>query len=360
MRFLILLMLLGALNASAIEVKKPSETEVERLSLDTEYYQKYLAIEGFPVIASAQVSDYALKEAVFVIRQMIGHRPDVLHALNTENVRLTIMGVNQFTTDVPEHSHLKPAAYWDKRARGLGSSKRAPAVSVGEENLLGYDGDPYREESIMVHEFAHSIHHGLRILDPKFQQRLEQTYNRAKLKGLWKKKYAGQNPAEYFAECVQSWFDTNREDDHDHNHVNTRKELIEYDNEAAKLMREIFGDNDWRYIRPDLRNGGDGHLEGYDVSAAPKFVWPEAIVKAFSDHQSGKGLAQIQPAVLDGFSLPSVESKHKIQLRVKNRTAQTLRLYWIDFKGECKPLGQVDPDRELVQQTFGTHRWVLT
>jgi len=27
---------------------------------------------------------------------------------------------------------------------------------------------------------------------------------------------------EYWAEAVQSWFDTNREPDHDHNHVNTR------------------------------------------------------------------------------------------------------------------------------------------
>ena len=40
--------------------------------------------------------------------------------------------------------------------------------------------------------------------------------------GLWKGKYASVNHHEYFAEGVQSWFDNNRENDHDHNHVNTR------------------------------------------------------------------------------------------------------------------------------------------
>ena len=38
----------------------------------------------------------------------------------------------------------------------------------------------------------------------------------------------------------------NREDDHDHNHVNTRKELVEYDPAVAKLCEEVFGkENPW-------------------------------------------------------------------------------------------------------------------
>ncbi|MDA7675153.1 hypothetical protein N8583_02130, partial [Akkermansiaceae bacterium] len=56
---------------------------------------------------------------------------------------------------------------------------------------------------------------------------------------------------EYWAEAVQSWFGTNREDDHDHNHVNTRAELIAYDPAIAKLCAEVFGENDWVYQRPD-------------------------------------------------------------------------------------------------------------
>ena len=47
------------------------------------------------------------------------------------------------------------------------------------------------------------------------------------------------NDREYFAEGVQSWFDNNREPDHDHNHVNTRAELIEYDPALAALFSGI-------------------------------------------------------------------------------------------------------------------------
>ena len=94
--------------------------------------------------------------------------------------------------------------------------------------------------------------------------------------GLWKGKYAGStNHHEYFAEGVQSWFDDNREDDHDHNHVNTRAELIEYDPGLAALCEEVFGETELAYTKPTTRLVG--HLEGYDPSTAPTFVWPKRL-----------------------------------------------------------------------------------
>jgi hypothetical protein len=96
--------------------------------------------------------------------------------------------------------------------------------------------------------------------------------------GLWKGKYASTNHHEYFAEGVQSWFDNNRENDHDHNHVNTRAELLEYDPALATLCKEVFGDTELKYTRPATRL--KDHLAGYDPSQAPKFVWPERLDKA--------------------------------------------------------------------------------
>jgi hypothetical protein len=96
--------------------------------------------------------------------------------------------------------------------------------------------------------------------------------------GLWAGKYASTNHHEYFAEGVQSWFDDNREDDHDHNHVNTRAELLEYDPGLAGLCREVFGETVLRYTKPTTRL--EGHLEGYDPAAAPRFVWPERLREA--------------------------------------------------------------------------------
>ena len=101
-----------------------------------------------------------------------------------------------------------------------------PVVSCGEENMLGYRGDPYSTENILIHEFGHGIDGvGLRAVDPTFRTRLRKAFTDAMKKGLWKGTYAASNPGEYWAEAVQSWFDTNRQNDSQHNHVDTREEL---------------------------------------------------------------------------------------------------------------------------------------
>jgi hypothetical protein len=115
-------------------------------------------------------------------------------------------------------------------------------------------------------------------VDPTFDPRLKAAYDAAMLEGLWKGKYPSVNHHEYFAEGVQSWFDNNREDDHDHNHVNTRAELLEYDPRLAALCREVFGDTELKYTKPQTRL--TGHLTGYDPAKAPKFEWPDRLTKA--------------------------------------------------------------------------------
>jgi len=93
------------------------------------------------------------------------------------------------------------------------------------------------------------------------------------------------NHYEYFAEGVQSWFDNNRQNDHDHNHVNTRAELIEYDPALAELCREVFGDTELRYTKPSTRL--TDHLAGYDPTQAPTFAWPERVQSAIKAIREG-------------------------------------------------------------------------
>jgi len=253
-----------------------------------EFYEKYVDANGYPIVASGKVNDYALKEAAYLVNQMLAHRPDVRKAMVESGSRLCIIGVHEFTTDLPEFAKLRSPRefaeidskdYWDARARGTGGSKSDPYCSCGEENLLGFPGDPYSTESILIHEFAHNIHlRGLDRVDPTFDKRLRETYQAAMTKGLWKGKYASVNHHEYFAEAVQSWFDNNREADDDHNHVNTRVELVEYDPAVAKLCEEVFGETKLAYTKPATRL--TGHMAGYDPKGAPKFVWPERLQKA--------------------------------------------------------------------------------
>jgi hypothetical protein len=115
-------------------------------------------------------------------------------------------------------------------------------------------------------------------LDPTFDWRLKETCERAMAQGLWKGKYASVNHHEYFAEGVQSWFDNNRPPDHDHNYVDTRKELIEYDPGLAEMCREVFRDTEIVYTKPATRL--HGHLAGYDPAKAPTFVWPPRLDEA--------------------------------------------------------------------------------
>ena len=239
------------------------------------FYKQHLLLEGFPIVASEKVHPQALQEAAAIMRNMLKNRPDILRTLAKNNVRYSIMADSERTCDIPEHSDLTPPEFWNRRARGLGATPQRPSVSCGEENLLHNPGDPYNDENICIHEFAHAIHQmALNTLDPTFDQRLQKTYRSAIARGLWMNKYAGTNHMEYWAEAVQSWFGTNRENDHDHNHVNTRKELVEYDPAVAKLCAEIFGKNNWTYTRADHPSRkNEPHLKDLDPSKLPKFSW---------------------------------------------------------------------------------------
>ena len=278
---------LGAQDLTTVTA--PPEAEVERLQLDP-FYRRYVSAGGLPIVSSDEVSPYALLEAQHLIDRMLDGRDDIRRQLVKNKVRFSIMATTEMTTAVPEHATLTPGKYWDRRARGLGATKHRPSVSCGEENLLRYRGDPYFEESILLHEFAHAIHHmALVDLDETFDARLKETYEAAIKAGLWKGKYAATNRAEYWAEGAQSWFDDNREDDHDHNHVNTRKELREYDPGLAALCEEVFGDKPWRYQKPaDRAEAGRAHLQGYDTEKAPRFSWPEGLEAWYRDYMKKK------------------------------------------------------------------------
>lgn len=254
------------------------------------FYTQQASAGGFPVVASAKVSPYALKEAVYIIDMMLSKRPDVREAMVKSGARLSILAHDEFTCDQPEWAwlaeekeegfdDLSARDFRDARARGMGGSITDPYCSCAEENLLAYDGDPYSTENILIHELAHNIHlRGMINVDATFDQRVKASYDAAMKAGLWKGKYASVNHHEYFAEGVQNWFDNNREPDHDHNHVNTRAELLEYDPGLAALCHEVFGDTVLKYTKPQTRL--TGHLEGYNPKTAPKFTWPPHLEKA--------------------------------------------------------------------------------
>ncbi len=98
--------------------------------------------------------------------------------------------------------------------------------------------------------------------------------------------YAHKNRAEYWAEGFQCWYDTNRTMDHDHNHIQTREQLKEYDPPLAQLCHEVLGDSPWRFVSPRER-AGDGHLSEFDPQKSRVVVDPPHIEKAAYDYYDG-------------------------------------------------------------------------
>jgi xylan 1,4-beta-xylosidase len=240
----------AASKSASRTVDPVPQTLREEFDLDP-FYQKHLDAGGLPILSSAKVSDAALLEAAYLIDQMLAHREDVRQELIKRRVRFVVMAPTEMTTDVPEQSHMD-SEYWDRRARGLGGR----ISSCGEENLLNLPGDRYHNENILIHEFSHTIHnYGLRRLDPEFNNRLSELFDAAKENGLWKDTYAMTNPEEYWAEGVQSYFNSNAPPRRRvHNHVDTREELQEYDPQLFQLIDESFRSPAWRYVRYDRRS----------------------------------------------------------------------------------------------------------
>ncbi len=354
--------------ADTTAVGPPSAELVTRLHL-SDHYKKCVMAHGFPILGSAAVSDAALLEAAFLIDHELGTRDDLRQAMIRNKVRFVVMGAHEYTTSVPEHSDLKPAKYWDKRARGLGATTVRPAVSCGEENLLCLAGDPYATENILVHEFAHAIHEmGLNTIDPTFDKRLQETYDHAMATGLWKGKYASTNRMEYWAEGVQSWFDTNRQNDHDHNHVHLRSQLKEYDPQLAALIAKELGDGQWRYTRPMDRPAAERtHFAGVDVAHMAPFAWPTDLqewgyknaAKKMAQAPDLKDLPVIHPA--EDAIPPSRGGGKATTITFVNLTQQDALIFWIDFDGKRRPNPQrLRPSIFIEEETYVGHTWLMT
>jgi hypothetical protein len=351
---------------NVLKVTSVPESLVEAWGLDP-FYKKHVSANGFPVMSSEKVSDFALLEAAYLINQMLYGRDDIRDAMIENKVRFVVMACNEFTTAVPEHSTLKPANFWDKRARGLGASRTRPVVSCGEENLLGYPGDPYFEENILIHEFAHAVHHmGMRTVEPTFDKRLRQAYEAAMEAGLWKGTYAAVNHSEYFAEGVQSWFDCNRENDAQHNHVSTRELVKEYDPPLAALIEEVFGDRPWRYTLPAERPAAERkHIEGFDIARAPAFSWPEELLKWNQEYALQTRVPDDELVVLpllepdpDPISQP-VSTLRDSSILFINQRSTDLSLYRLGPKGERTHSGTLAGGERQRFATIAGQTWLI-
>ena len=362
------LLLGGSLLAQKSEFEvTPVPEEVRQYLGLADSHQKRVSVGDFSVLGSKRVSDFALKEAAFLIRRMIGKRDDLLTALNQNKTRFVIMARDEYTTDVPEHSDLTPAIFWNQRARGLGATDQRPAVSCGEENLLCLPGDPYDTENILIHEFAHALHQMAIVrVHPGFQDRLDECFELAIKEKIWEGTYASTNPFEYWAEGVQSWFDTNRENDHDHGTIDTRVELKKSDPRLARLIQETLGPNKWRYRKPQDRAKPSPHMKGFDLKKEKPFAWPEKFARWKKDFD--RGLVSLAPEGTPMLKTmepnePTVRkstfSRKRSMLYFHNLSQKSIILEWIDFEGKPRQSRTLRHRDHAEISSFVGHAWQI-
>ena len=268
------------------------------------FYEQWINVEGLPVIASAKVNPYALKETAWVILKMIGHRPDVLRAMVLKKVRFAVIGHTELLAEIPAYNHIRDdfVAYRVRGSGGTGVPELLgrPTTTASEEGILAYRGENtrFRDPSgdiivynALIHEFAHAIHlFGLNTLDPTFEERLQIAYEAAMKKGLWRGTYASSDIREYWAESSLAWFYPKGSGSFDR-FGNTQEALKEYDPDLAILLTEVYGDTQWRYTLPETRTHLP-HLQGFNLQGTPiyqGFPELEVLYEKFMDPNSDGG-----------------------------------------------------------------------
>src|SRR5687767_7663283 len=241
----------AATNTNPPPVTAPPETFFQIVAerdreVARRFYKKFIDVRGMPVVAAEVVADQALQRTYSIVTHMLAGRPDILAAMVSNRMYLIIIGKDQVYTDMPEYRNHPNPAYQNERVRGTGGKP----TSFGEENLLSLPIDRYDDESIGVHEFCHTIDGTLRSMDSTWNQRRNTAFQNARGKGLWELSYAGSSAGEYWGEICQTYFDTQRVNNWNHNFVGTREQLRDYDPEGYELARIAFNltpETDWRY-----------------------------------------------------------------------------------------------------------------
>ncbi|KAG2442557.1 hypothetical protein HXX76_002643 [Chlamydomonas incerta] len=209
-----------------------------------------------------EVSEDAISQAVLLTDRATAKTPQaVMDRVRVHGARIVIIGRQQRLTDLPPFRWLltyqgaggqgtnADGRQWTD-IRGGGAVAGNPDMAVGEEDLLEtYDevqtGDGWGNESVFVHELAHTIMNlGF---DACQLQRVAQRYTAARNSGAYTpSSYIMVNQYEYYAMMVAVSFDSTLNNEAADNLLH-KDQLVARDAGAAELVDWGFGGNPWRY-----------------------------------------------------------------------------------------------------------------
>lgn len=219
------------------------------------FYQQEIILEcGVKIVGTANVRQEAMTTAEAMMKVILANK-DIAKRMGDAGCMLGIYGEGEIAYDIPEHRFEYDEAYL--YVEGFGGTQLA---SIKDANVLrlktGNYTTGYPDESILTHEFAHTIHtFGL---SETQQQELLNIYTAARNAGKWENSYAGSNEYEYFATISAMWFNA-MDDTADGNWdgvrgpINTRAELKAYDRAAYDFLSSVYVSD--QYLPSPWENG---------------------------------------------------------------------------------------------------------
>ena len=205
----------------AYEIKPISKDQAEQYKLDTSFYKKGSLVQDILIATSKRVSDHAIQEAAYQFDMLVKDiNPAVAQRIRDKKVLCLLIGHDEFTSDLPQFATNKTGKeldFYNWRQRGFLAHKNGrPTVVFAEEDVLEYEGG-MQLESILIHEFGHVIHGAG--FDQELQERLTDTFERARAKEIWMDGRAAQRfrrvksdkPVSLFDALVRSFPDESPE-----------------------------------------------------------------------------------------------------------------------------------------------------
>lgn len=256
-----------------VRQEKPSQTREYTVEYDPFYKVFTKSRDKIVVKSSEDVDIHVHSRAIEIIDLMLSKLPEVAEVLRRYKAEVAIYGIHETAYSIPEHRggyHCMP-----RHVEGFGGTVDGPVSSISEVNVMrftqGERATTYKNEMILVHEFAHALHLiGLDYLEDKTLSNLvKQLHHTAKAAGKWPNTYAISNHEEYFATLSAIWFNVMEEGkegtwDGTRGPVNTRDELYSYDREAYELMKQLYPESElaapWDHT-PD-RYDIEGNIRG--------------------------------------------------------------------------------------------------
>jgi len=219
-------------------------------------------VHGIPICSySGAVCDEAVVQVVNIIQGMLedvsnsAWTKEMLSRMIQLGVEIAIIGRDQKTTDIPAHTHLRgrrihnSTRTFEHDTRGVGATVSCPVMSCPEENLVQSENDRYPHESILVHEFAHTVMN-LGLLNTELYTTIKEAYHAAMRNNLYNRQsYVSSNAEEYWAEMTQAFFHATIRTDVTSG-ITTRDALMNHDPRLAVIMYQVWGHGSWRFKSP--------------------------------------------------------------------------------------------------------------